>query len=74
LRIEYSSLRITTNTIGSRCWAAVYIACTEYWQEPSPMVGAPGSILHHQNWPQFGVVGAPLKRSVTQAMLRSPST
>src|SRR3954447_21742984 len=38
LRIEYSSLRMTTNTTGSRCCAAVYIACTEYWQEPSPMV------------------------------------
>src|ERR1700682_3472638 len=38
LRIEYSSLRMTTNTTGSRCWAAVYIACTEYWQDPSPMV------------------------------------
>ena len=39
-RIEYSSLRITTNTIGSRCWAAVQIACTEYWNDPSPMVAS----------------------------------
>src|SRR4029077_13036433 len=38
LRIEYSSLRITTNTTGRRCWAAVQIACTEYWNDPSPMV------------------------------------
>src|ERR1700722_17733846 len=37
-RIEYSPLRITTNTIGSRCWAAVQMACTEDWKEPSPMV------------------------------------
>ena len=37
-RIEYSPLRITTNTIGSRCWAAVQMACTEYSNEPSPMV------------------------------------
>src|SRR5258705_4277918 len=40
LRIEYSSLRMTTNTTGSWCWAAVYIACTEYWQDPSPMVAS----------------------------------
>ena len=38
LRMEYSSLRITTNTIGRSCWAAVHIACTEYWNDPSPMV------------------------------------
>jgi hypothetical protein len=38
LRIEYSPLRKTTNTIGSLCWAAVQTACTEYWNEPSPMV------------------------------------
>ena len=38
LRMEYSSLRITTNTIGRSCWAAVQIACTEYWNDPSPMV------------------------------------
>src|ERR1700739_3080867 len=38
LRIEYSPLRITTNTIGRRCWAAVQIACTEYWNDPSPIV------------------------------------
>lgn len=31
-------------------------------------------ILLHQISPQFGVVGMPLKRSVIQAMLRSPST
>jgi hypothetical protein len=37
-RIAYSSLRMTTNTIGSWCWAAVQIACTEYWNEPSPIV------------------------------------
>src|SRR5262245_13593941 len=35
---EYSPLRITTNTIGKRCWAAVQMACTEYWNDPSPMV------------------------------------
>src|ERR1700739_270336 len=38
LRIEYSPLRITTNTTGRRCWAAVQIAWTEYWNDPSPMV------------------------------------
>ena len=38
LRIEYSPLRITTKMIGSRCWAAVQMACTEYWNDPSPMV------------------------------------
>src|SRR6185295_5803333 len=38
LRMEYSSLRITTNTTGRRCWAAVQIACTEYWNDPSPIV------------------------------------
>src|SRR5271166_1999443 len=38
LRIEYSSLRITTNTTGRRCWAAVQIACTEYWNDPSLIV------------------------------------
>src|SRR5258708_19682597 len=31
---------MTTNTTGSWCWAAVYIACTEYWQDPSPMVAS----------------------------------
>src|SRR6202012_2198226 len=39
-RIEYSPLRITTNTIGSRWWAAVQMACTEYWNDPSPMVAS----------------------------------
>src|SRR6201996_2817750 len=37
-RIEYSPLRITTNTIGNLCWAAVQMACTEYWNDPSPIV------------------------------------
>jgi hypothetical protein len=28
---------MTTYTIGSRCGAAVQRACTEYWNEPSPI-------------------------------------
>src|SRR6202008_4230289 len=39
-RIEYSPLRITTNTIGSRCCTAVQMACTEYWNDPSPIVAS----------------------------------
>src|SRR6202012_984594 len=37
LRMEYSSLRMTTYTTGSLCCAAVHRACTEYWDEPSPI-------------------------------------
>src|SRR5690606_17263820 len=34
LRIAYSPLRSTTNTIGSLCCAAVHSAWMEYWKEP----------------------------------------
>ena len=44
LRIAYSSLRMTTISIGSRSRAAVQIDRTEYWNEPSPMTAMTGRL------------------------------